>query len=205
MRTSSYHKHRQDRLEHTNETVTRSTDETTVASGGEREAQAFVCDGQPQGTAEWFSGQMTGDTLDLISVSGNARLQAVLTEREATGTATLADGTLRHFMAPAAHDGAGLYEVTITPDGQRNGTSTNGARAEGRVSYDGVWTTGTIRLPSGEAVDYIMRQNAGYQGGAKPGTYMTISLPDAEQERGRGGEVKNSEPSSDSISGDLYL
>ena len=192
-------------LENTNTTVAQSTGETTAASGGERKVQAYVCDGQPQGTAEWFAGQMAGNTLELTSVSGNARLQVVLTEEEATGTVALADGTLRRFAASAAHEGAGLYEVIVASDGRRSGTSANGAKDEAQVSSDGVWTTGTIRLPGGEAVDYRRRQTAGYQGGAKPDTYTTIVLPSAERERGRGGEVKTGEPSSNFISSDLYL
>jgi hypothetical protein len=192
-------------LENTNKTVAQITGETTAASGGERKVQAYICDGQPQGTAEWFAGQMAGNTLELTSVSGNARLQAVLTEEEATGTVALADGTLRRFAASAAHEGAGLYEVIVASDGRRSGTSANGAKDEAQVSSDGVLTTGTIRLPSGEAVDYRRRQTAGYQGGAKPDTYTTIILPSAERERGRGGKVKTGEPSSNFISSDLYL
>ena len=192
-------------LESTNKTVAQSTGEATVASDGERKVQAYVCDGQPQGTAEWFAGQMEGNTLELTSVSGNARLQAMLTEEMATGTVALADGTLRRFAASAAHEGAGLYEVIVASDGRRSGTSANGAKDEARVSSDGVWTWGTIRLPSGEAVDYRRRQTAGYQGGAKPDTYMTIVLPGGERERGRGGEVKTGQPSSNFISSDLYL
>ena len=192
-------------LENTNKTVAQSTGETTAASGGERKVQAYICDGQPQGTAEWFAGQMAGNTLELTSVSGNARLQAVLTEEEATGTIALPDGTMRRFAAFAAHEGAGLYEVIVASDGRRSGTSANGAKDEAQVSSDGVWTTGTIRLPSGEAVDYRRRQIARYQGAAKPGTYTTIVLPSAERERGRAGEVKTGEPSSNFISSDLYL
>ena len=192
-------------LENTNKTVAQSTGETTAASGGERKVQAYVCDGQPQGTAEWFAGQMADNTLELTSVSGNARIQVVLTEEEATGTVALADGTVRRFAASAAHEGAGLYEVIVASDGRRSGTSANGAKDEAQVSSDGVLTTGTIRLPSGEAVDYRRRQTAGYQGGAKPDTYTTIVLPSAERERGRGGEVKTGEPSTNFISSDLYL
>ena len=191
--------------ENTNKTVAQSTGETTASKGGERKVQAFVCDGQPQGTAEWFAGQMSSNTLELTSVSGNARLQVVLTEEEATGAVVLADGTMRRFAASAAYEGAGLYEVIVASDGRRTGTSANGAKDEGRVSSDGVWTTGTIRLPGGEAVDYRRRQTAGYQRSAQPDTYTTIVLPGAERERGRGGEVKSGEPSSNFISSDLYL
>jgi len=192
-------------LEDTNKAVAQSTGEMTAASDGQRKVQAYVCDGQSQGTAEWFAGQMAGNTLELSSVSGNARLQAVLSEEEATGTVALADGTLRRFAASAAHEGAGLYEVIVASDGRRSGTSANGAKDEARVSSDGVWTWGTIRLPSGEAVDYRRRQTAGYQGGAKPDRYTTIVLAGAERERGRGGKVKTGEPSSNFISSDLYL
>src|SRR5215218_6042869 len=192
-------------LENTNKTVAQSTGETTASMGGERKVQAYVCDGQPQGTAEWFAGQMSSNTLELTSASGNARLQVVLTEEEATGAVVLADGTMRRFAASAAYEGAGLYEVIVASDGRRTGTSANGAKDEGRVSSDGVWTTGTIRLPGGEAVDYRRRQTAGYQRSVQPDTYTTIVLPGAERERGRGGEVKSGEPSSNFISSDLYL
>lgn len=191
--------------ENTNKTVAQSTGETTASKGGERKVQAYVCDGQPQGTAEWFAGQMSSNTLELTSASGNARLQVALTEEEATGAVVLADGTMRRFAASAAYEGAGLYEVIVASDGRRTGTSANGAKDEGRVSSDGVWTTGTIRLPGGEAVDYRRRQTAGYQRSAQPDTYTTIVLPGAERERGRGGEVKSGEPSSNFISSDLYL
>jgi hypothetical protein len=191
--------------ENTNKTVAQSTGETTASKGGERKLQAYVCDGQPQGTAEWFAGQMSSNTLELTSASGNARLQVVLTEEEATGAVVLADGTMRRFAASAAYEGAGLYEVIVASDGRRTGTSANGAKDEGRVSSDGVWTTGTIRLPGGEAVDYRRRQTAGYQRGAQPDTYTTIVLPGAERERGRGGEVKTGEPSSSFISSELYF
>jgi hypothetical protein len=191
--------------ENTNKTVAQSTGETTASKGGERKVQAYVCDGQPQGTAEWFAGQTSSNTLELTSASGNARLQVVLTEEEATGAVVLADGTMRRFAASAAYEGAGLYEVIVASDGRRTGTSANGAKDEGRVSSDGVWTTGTIRLPGGEAVDYRRRQTAGYQRSAQPDTYTTIVLPGAERERGRGGEVKSGEPSSNFISSDLYL
>jgi hypothetical protein len=193
------------RSENTNKTVAQSTGETTASKGGERKLQAYVCDGQSQGTAEWFAGQMSSNTLELTSASGNARLQVVLTEEEATGAVVLADGTMRRFVASAAYEGAGLYEVIVASDGRRTGTSANGAKDEGRVSSDGVWTTGTIRLPGGEAVDYRRRQTAGYQRSAQPDTYTTIVLPGAERERGRGGEVKSGEPSSNFISSDLYL
>ena len=185
-------------------TVSEGTN-TTVSGRSRRKVQAYVCDGEPQGDAEWFIGQTTGNTLDLTSVSGNARLQAELTEKEVTGTVTLADGTLHRFSALAAHDGAGLYEVTIGRDGRRSGTSANGAKDEGSVSSDGALTTGTIKLPGGEIIDYRMRAITGYEGGSKPDTYTTIVLPDTAKERGRGGNVKKNAPSSNFISNELNL
>ncbi|HZB84397.1 MAG TPA: hypothetical protein VE288_16290 [Rubrobacteraceae bacterium] len=82
---------------------------TTVSGRSRRNVQAYVCDGEPQGDAEWFVGQTTANTLDLTSVSGKARLQAKPTEKEVIGTVTLANGTLHRFSALAARAGAGLY------------------------------------------------------------------------------------------------
>lgn len=191
-------------------TVVVGPDEKTTTASGERKMQAYVCDGEPQGDAEWFTGQMTDNTLGLTSVSGRTRLQVELTETEATGTVTLADGIPRRFTAPAAREGAGLYEVTIASDGQRdgqrNGTSANGAKDEGLVKSNGEFTTGTIRLPGGEAVDYRTQRTAGYEGVAnRSDTYTTIVLPGVAKERGRGGDVKAERPSSNVISNDLVL
>jgi hypothetical protein len=197
--------------ESTAKTVAGGTTDKTVAAGktgaasSGRRVRAYVCDGEPQGDAEWFTGQMTGNTLDLTSESGSARLQAELSEQEAAGTVTLADGILRRFSASAAREGAGLYEVTIERGGQRSGTSANGAKDEGQVSPDGVLTTGTIRLPSGEAIDYRMRQTIGYERGSRPDTYTTIILPGAAKERGRGGDFNTGRPSSNFISNDIDL
>jgi len=177
----------------------------TVGADGRRKVQAYVCDGEPQGDAEWFTGEATSNTLDLTSATKTARLRAELTETEAAGTVTLADGTSRRFEAPTARDGAGLYEVTVATGGRRSGTSANGAKDEGRVSPDGALTTGTIKLPDGEAIDYRTRRTTGYEGGSKPGTYTTIVLPGAAKERGRGGDVKTKGPSSNFVSNDLDL
>jgi hypothetical protein len=193
-------------------TLTASTEKTvaedtnkTVAEGGEREVRAYVCDGELLGYTEWFTGRTTGNTLDMRSASGNARLQVALTQKEATGTVTLADGTFHRFTASAVRDGAGLYELTIASDGRRSGISANGAENEGHVSPDGGVTVGMISLPGGEAIDYRVRRTAGHQGGTEPDTYTTIVLPWAEKERGRGGDVKTNQPSGNYISNDLDL
>lgn len=176
-----------------------------VGADGKRKVQAYVCDGEPQGDAEWFAGGAAGNTLDLSSVTKTAWLRAELTETEAVGTVTLADGTSRRFAASAARDGAGLYEVTIATGGRRSGISANGAKDEGRVSPDGELTTAMIKLPDGEAIDYRTRRTTGYEGGSKPDTYTTIVLPGVAKERGRGGNVKAKGPSSNFVSNDLDL
>ena len=52
--------------EGTNKTVSEGTSKT-VSGASRRKVQAYVCDGEPQGDAEWFVGQTTGNTLDLTS------------------------------------------------------------------------------------------------------------------------------------------
>src|SRR5215212_8924983 len=39
-----------------------------VTVDSERKVQVFVCDGKPQGIAEWFTGSVAGNTFDLTSV-----------------------------------------------------------------------------------------------------------------------------------------
>lgn len=100
-----------------------------------REVRALIYGERENQINEWFVGSATGNNLDLTS-EGGAQLEGELTSDAATGTITLPDGTSVPFDTASATGVAGLYNVTITPDGQANGTSDSGARLEGQLELD---------------------------------------------------------------------
>jgi hypothetical protein len=121
-----------------------------------REVRAYLCDSQS--INEWLTGTATGNVLDLTS-EGGVRLEGELASGTATGTATLADETSLSFEAPPATGVGGLFNVTVSADGQLSGTSERGGRIEGQLGdllrQDGRYLlTGTITSPEGETQDF---------------------------------------------------
>ena len=117
----------------------------------EREVRAYLCDGRQLN--EWFTGTVTANEVQLASPNG-VQLDATLASEVATGTITLSDGTSFAFMANPATGIAGLFDVTVSEDGQTNGTSERGGRLEGQLGdgpQDGRYPlTGTITSLDGE-------------------------------------------------------
>jgi hypothetical protein len=76
------------------------------------QVRAYVCDGTPDGRlvlAEWFKGQKSGESADIISNTGIAELKAQFTATGVSGTVTIpASQVLTFQAAPATGDG-GLY------------------------------------------------------------------------------------------------
>jgi hypothetical protein len=104
--------------------------------GEARAVRVYTCDGEGGGAtvSEWFPGR-GGDTFELTSQSGRARVKVTLGAGGARGVLTLADGRRLVFSAPPARGIAGLYEATILPDGRVRGVSESGTRQRGRVSF----------------------------------------------------------------------
>lgn len=135
-----------------------------------REVRALIYGKFENQINEWFVGSAEGNQLDLTS-DGGAQLEGELTSGGATGTITLPNGTSVPFDTVPATGVAGFYNVTITPDGQANGTSESGARLEGQLgnvpegqrqlvgpegesSGDVVPLAGTITPPEGQPQDF---------------------------------------------------
>lgn len=167
-----------------------------VIIDSERKVQVFVCDGKPQGIAEWFTGMVAGNTFDLTSVSGNAQIRGSLAQTSVSGTATLPDGWSLDFDASRTRrrEGGGIYELTSTPDGQLSGSSKNGAQLVGRVESNGT-VIGTIILPDSETIDYSWRAvSEGGGGVVQPDSYTVIVRDGAQEARGRSGDVRGGHP-----------
>ena len=124
----------------------------------EPEVRAYLCDGRD--VTEWFTGTASGNELDLSSESG-ARLQGNLTPEASTGTITLEDGErFFDFAAELATGVAGLYNATVSDEGQVRGISETGGEIEGQVADEpqaeggGYPVSGTITSPDGETQDF---------------------------------------------------
>jgi hypothetical protein len=98
-----------------------------------REVRALIYGERENPINEWFVGAATGNNLDLTS-EGGAQLEGELTSEGTAGTITLTDGTSVPFDTVPATGVAGLYNVTISPDGLADGTSEDGARLEGQLA-----------------------------------------------------------------------
>jgi hypothetical protein len=166
-----------------------------VTVDGERKFQAFVCDGKPQGIAEWFTGSLAGNTFDLTSVSTNAQIHGTLAETSTTGTVTLPDAQSRDFDGSRTRlrEGDGIYELTSTSEGQLSGSSKNGAQLVGHVESNGT-VIGTIILPDFETIDYAWRVVSESGGVVQPDSYTVIVRNGAQEARGRSGDVQGGNP-----------
>jgi hypothetical protein len=165
----------------------------------------FVSDGTPNGNAEWFEGNASADRFQLTSTSGNATIEGTIEPLETDGTITLADGTPRNFFTRPAGDGAGVFEITVAPDGSWEGTSLDGATLT--AEQTGPYVEGSVVTTNGQKYEFRhndLTRRLGYstQGGA-PDTYTTVVTRQATEIQGRGGDVKGGRPSANVVSLDL--
>ena len=169
--------------------------------------RVFVTDGAPEGNAEWFEGKASDNRFRFTSSTGKATIEGTIEQFETDGTVTLADGEKRNFFTRPAGDGAGVFEITIGPDGAWNGTSLDGSKLNARQS--GPFVEGDVVSSRGER--YAFRHNdltrrLGYarEGGAT-GTYLTVVTRQATEIQGRSGDIRGGKPGADVISLDLSV
>ncbi len=146
-----------------------------------QEVRAYLCSGAS--INEWFWGSANGNELDLTS-EGGARLEGEITPDAATGTITLPDGNSVPFEAALASGVAGLYTVSVLPDGRVIGSSEGGDRMEGQVveEEDNSVLTATATAPDGQTLDFQAVTQS-----IEPDDYRLVVLPDG---RVKGGKTK---------------
>jgi hypothetical protein len=179
-----------------NDTFVAVVADEPVTMDSERKVQVFVCDGKPQGIAEWFTGSLAGNTFDLTSVRSNAQIHGTLAQTSGTGTVALPDGRSLDFdvSRTRGREGGGIYELTSTPEGQLSGSSNNGAQLVGRIESNGT-VIGTIILPDFQTIDYVWRVVSESGGGVvQPDSYTVIVRNGAQEARGRSGDVQGGNP-----------
>jgi hypothetical protein len=188
--------------------------------------RAYVCDGRgpPKGKAVWFKGAVdtaktndAGQTVSLPSASTRETLAVDQFDgRLVKGSFTGADGERKQFVAYPAHDGAGIYEVTLDDKLHYKGTSTDGSKLDAQAGREGL-VTGTLttadstKLPfairtlalaspadlssSGLSADY--RKDAGNS--LVPGEYVAVIAPGGTHWLGRAGNVRGGSPAAEII------
>ena len=163
------------------------------AEGGRR-IRVYVSDSEPEprGDIEWFTGLVTGNSVSLTSVAGRARLRARIESGLVSGTITYAGGRTRRFFALPAGQGAGIYDITVTPDGRLQGTSEEGGRLTAR--QDGDFVQVTVTAADGSSFTNrpadLTRTLRYTVAGNKPGTYVAIVAPRGRFIFGRNGDVR---------------
>jgi hypothetical protein len=165
---------------------------------GRRQLRAYTSDAEPEpaGDIEWFTGQVTGNTFDLRSVSGGARLEGTIAPDGITGTVTLPAGPARRYFAGPAGEGAGIYDVTVMDDRSHRGTSEEGGKLE--LTYREGMVMGQVTAPDGEAIDLlgadvVHAYRFGIEG-SLPGTYVAFAAPRGRFLIGRNGDVRGGHP-----------
>ena len=135
---------------------------------GRRPFRAYVCDGfgPPQGISIWFSGVAPASvapgtrSLSFSSVTAREQLRfTAMSDRSVHGAFVDASGVAASFVAYAAFDGAGIYQVTLDPSLKYRGTSTTGDILEGQADRAGN-TAGTITTPDGRRIPFDVRSLA---------------------------------------------
>jgi hypothetical protein len=132
----------------------------TVVTNG-TDVRAYVCDGEPASevtVAEWFKGISTDNSLDLLSASGAARLEATFRPDAVMGSLELPARAPIEFTASVAGAISGLYAYKnihsgeqyqagwiVLPSGELRGSLTDPTRTSIGVTLN--VTTGTAQLP----------------------------------------------------------
>lgn len=161
---------------------------------GTRRIRLYVSDSEPEprGDVEWFSGQFTGDRATVTSASGRARLRARVESGLVSGTITFPGGRTRRFFALPAGQGAGIYDVTVTPEGRLLGTSEEGGRLTARQDGEFVVTTVTAadgRSWTNRPADLTRTLRYSIVGN-RPDRYVAIVAPRGRFVFGRSGSVR---------------
>jgi hypothetical protein len=190
-----------------------------VDAQGRRPFRAYVCDGlgPPHGISIWFSGfgpvEVAPSTrsLSFPSVTGREQLRFTsVSDRALQGAFVDANGVVAPFIAYAAFDGAGIYQVTLDADLRYRGRSTTGDLLEGIADRAGN-TSGTITTVDGERIPFDVNSLAlaapadlAFHGlpdytsfaalNQVPGEYVAVIAPGGSHWFGRSGAVQLGSP-----------
>jgi hypothetical protein len=140
--------------------------------------QIYISDGR--GVSEWFSGPISDGGFVAQSDDGDAETEGKLSSDSVTGTVVLPDGKTGRYEASPPSGGAGLYELTVSSDGELTGASAAGLAVKGEMTL-GKRGTGMVRLVDGKRLEFALtRKRAGDLTHLRAGQVRLIVLSDGE-------------------------
>jgi hypothetical protein len=127
---------------------------------GEKDARTielYVSDGRR--LSEWFSGSISDNGFVAKSDDGDREAKGKLSGDSVTGTVELPGGETLRYEASPPSGAAGLYELTVSSEGELSGVSTAGLGVTGEVTTKGRGT-GMLRLVDGKRLEFDVTRNA---------------------------------------------
>ena len=139
-----------------------------------RETTVYLCDGKR--LCEWFSGSATGR--GFRAAAGDGEATGELTPRAASGTIELSARKTLRYEAARATATAGLYDLSVTSNGELSGVSAAGVGLKGRSTIPKPGR-GSLKLADGERLKLeVTRSSAGGSVPLRGGQVRVIVLPD---------------------------
>lgn len=151
-----------------------------------RAVHVYVADGRS--LSESFTGSISGNSFVAKSDQGDAVAKGKLSGDSVTGTVELPSGKTVRYEAGPPSGAAGIYDLTVSADGDLSGTSAAGLGVTGEVTKPGRGTA-TLELVDGTRLELeVSRDAAGGLVRLRPGQVRLIVLASG-QLRGAGKNV----------------
>jgi hypothetical protein len=143
-----------------------------------RAVQVYLSDGRRLG--EWFSGSIVHNSFVAQSDDGDAEAKGKLSGDSVTGTIELPDGKTVRYEARQPAGAAGLYDLTVSSDGELSGASAGGIGVTGEITLRRRGT-GMLKLADGTRLKLdITRGSAGDLIRLRAGQVRLIVLANGE-------------------------
>jgi hypothetical protein len=117
----------------------------------------FVCDAKR--LCDWYSASAEGNRFVAVAAKGSGRVKGELSGKAATGKVALPSGKKVTYVAAPATATAGLYDLTVSPNGKLRGASANGVGLKGSSSLPRPGK-GTLKLADGTRLKFDVTRSA---------------------------------------------
>jgi hypothetical protein len=149
----------------------------------QRDVSALVCDGRE--VCSWYSGSAKGNAFVAKSADGEGQTRVRLNGKEATGSVDLPEDETGRYKASEATATAGLYDLTVSPEGKVQGASAAGVGLTGRLTLPPPGD-GRIKLADGTRIRLeVTKGSDADSAGLKAGQLRMVVTTDG-QARGVG-------------------
>jgi hypothetical protein len=155
-----------------------------------RAVTVYLSDGRR--LSERLSGSVSRNNFVATTDNRDVEAKGKLSGNAVTGTVTLRNGKTVRYKAGRATAAAGLYDLTVSSDGELSGASAAGVALKGRSTLPKPGS-GTLKLADGTRLKFeITRSSTSDPGRLRDGRVRLIVLPDG-QLRGAGERRSNAD------------